>query len=317
MLTPAPTQPAPLDASVVIPHYNDLANLRRCLDLLERQDLGQSFEVIVVDNGSALSWAEIEATVAGRARLIACAERGAGPARNAGIAAALADQLAFVDSDCRPEPEWLGAGLAALKRWDFVGGQVNVDVEDSANLTPVEAFECVFAFRFKDYIEKKRFTGTGNLFARRAVFDAVGGFKAQVSEDVEWSHRALAAGFTLGFEPRAVVGHPARRTWAELLRKWDRMNSEGFLLAQQRAGGRLRWLARSWVVLLSVGPHAFKVARASALPRWRDRRAAIWVLARLRIYRFLAAHRIAFATYDPAHPGAKTDQAVGVEKRRG
>lgn len=310
MLILAPTP----DASVVIPHYNDLANLRRCLNLLDCQDWGRPFEVIVVDNGSALSWAEIEAAVAGRARLIACAEKGAGPARNAGIAAALADRLAFIDSDCRPEPEWLGAGLAALERWDFVGGQVNVDVEDPANLTPVEAFERVFAFRFKDYIEKKRFTGTGNLFARRAVFDAVGGFKAQVSEDVEWSHRALAAGFTLGFEPRAVVGHPARRTWAELLRKWDRMNSEGFLLARQRAGGQLRWLARSWLVLLSIGPHTLKVARAGVLPRWRDRRAAIGILVRLRIYRFLAAHRIALIACGSARSIAEADQAAGVEK---
>ena len=281
--------------SVIIPHYNDLANLDRCLSLLGRQDFNLPFETIVVDNASALPWSAIEKAVAGRARLILCAEKGAGPARNAGVAAAVADRLAFIDSDCRPDPGWLAAGNTALDRWDFVGGHVRVDVEDPERMTPVEAFETVFAFRFKDYIEKKRFTGTGNLFARRAVFDKVGGFKPQVSEDVEWSHRALAGGFTLGFEPRAEVGHPARRTWDELAKKWVRMNSEGFSLARTKPGGAVKFLLRSWAVLLSIPPHAVKILRSESLHRWRDRIGAINILTRLRIFRFLEAHRSAIA----------------------
>lgn len=277
--------------SVVIPHYNDLANLRRCLDLLVRQDFPLPFETIVVDNASPLPFADIEAAVGDRARLILCAEKGAGPARNAGVAAARADRLAFIDSDCRPAPGWLAAGYAALDRFDFAGGQVMVEVGDPARLTPVEAFESVFAFRFKDYIEKKRFTGTGNLFARRAVFDAVGDFKAQLSEDVEWSHRATAGGFTLGYEPAALVGHPARRSWEELRRKWVRMDSEGFLLARSRRCGGARYLLRSWAVLLSILPHAVKVMRAPALSHARDRLGALGVLARIRLLRFGLAHR--------------------------
>jgi glycosyltransferase involved in cell wall biosynthesis len=285
-------EPSPA-VSVIIPHYNDLANLDRCLGLLAQQDFLLPFETIVVDNASNLPLEDIALVVGSRATLIECSEKGAGPARNAGIAVARANVLAFIDSDCRPEPGWLAAGHAALERWDFVGGHVKVDVGDPARLTPVEAFETVFAFRFKYYIEQKRFTGTGNLFAKRAIFDAVGGFKSQVSEDVEWSHRALAGGFTLGFEPTAIVGHPARRSWAELRRKWVRVNSESFLLARTRPGGTMRFLLRSWAVLLSIAPHTVTIARSGSLHGWRDRAAAMVVLARLRFFRFVAAHRSA------------------------
>ena len=294
-MSPSAPVPGAADAppvlSVIIPHYRDLANLDHCLTLLAQQEFAQPFEIIVVDNASPLPWTDIEAVVARRAHLIACAEKGAGPARNAGIAAARANRLAFIDSDCRPRTGWLAAGHAALDRFDFAGGQVVVEIEEPGRMTPVEAFEAVFAFRFKDYIEKKRFTGTGNLFAHKRVFDAVGGFKPGVSEDVEWSHRALAGGFSLGYEPQAVVGHPARRTYRDLKQKWERLNREGFLLARSRPYGVLRYWARSFAVLLSIAPHLLKVMRAPQLPRLLDRVKAAATLVRIRLFRFVAAQK--------------------------
>jgi glycosyltransferase involved in cell wall biosynthesis len=278
------------DFAVIVPHYNDLRNLGICLDLLAQQDFSRPFEIVIVDNASPLDWRSIEAVVRDRAKLILCREKGAGPARNAGVAATQAERLAFIDSDCRAAPGWLTAGFAALDAFDFIGGRVDVDVEDPSLPTPVEAFETVFAFRFEHYIKKKRFTGTGNLFARRAVFDAIGGFLPQVSEDVEWSHRALAAGFRLGYEPKAVVSHPARRDWAELKRKWERVNLEAYALAKRRRGGVLRFVLRSWLVLLSILPHTATILRDRRLRRWQDRLGAVGVLARIRTFRFVAAH---------------------------
>ena len=278
-------------ASVIIPHYNDLANLDRCLAMLARQTFREPFEIIVVDNLSSISFDSIATTVGDRAKFLSCGEKGAGPTRNVGIAAAQADRFAFIDSDCRPEPGWLAAGLAALGTWDFVGGQVNVDVEDPDRMTAVEAYEAVFAFRFKDYIEKKGFTGTGNLFAHRAVFDAVGGFKPEVAEDEEWSYRARAAGFSLGYEPLAVVGHPARRTWAEIRRKWARMHDESAKLAAMQKNGSLRFLLRSWLILASIGPKGAEILGSPSLRFARDRSSAFAVMARIQCLRFLWAHK--------------------------
>jgi GT2 family glycosyltransferase len=279
---------------VIVPHYNDLSNLGRCLELLGHQRLEAPFETIVVDNCSSVPLGDIERTLAGRARLVLCEERGAGPARNAGIAATAAPRLAFVDSDCRPREGWLAAGYSALDRWDFAGGHVEVDIENEAAPTAVESFERVFAFRFSHYIERKGFSGSGNLFVRRKVFDAVGGFKAQVSEDVEWCHRATAAGFRLGFEPRAIAGHPARRDWLELKRKWTRTTREAYLLMRSQPAGAFKWLLRSWAVLFSIAPHAVKVLITPQLSSWRSRLGALGVLVRIRAFRFAEAHRLAW-----------------------
>ena len=122
-------------------------------------------------------------------------QRGAGPARNGGAAASRGEILAFIDSDCRADAAWLAEGMRALERCDIAGGSVEVLVNDPERMTSVEAFERIFAFNMERYVKEKGFVGSGNLFCRRTVFDAVGPFGTGVSEDVDWSHRATAKSF--------------------------------------------------------------------------------------------------------------------------
>jgi len=279
--------------SVIIPHYRDLKGLAICLRSLESQTYPRDrFEVVVADNASPEGPDAVAAVIAGRGQLVVVAEKGAGPARNGGVAASSGEILAFIDSDCVAEPAWLEEAVKALPAFDFIGGRVKVLVEDPERITPVEAFERVFAFDFKTYIEKKRFTGAGNLICSRRVFDAVGGFRTGVSEDVEWSRRAQARGFRLGYAPRAVVGHPARRSWSELLAKWRRINLETFGLSARGPGGRLRWLLKALLMPASAVVHTLKVARSPELSTARERWAAIGVLFRLRFWRLADSLRL-------------------------
>ncbi|MDP3747237.1 MAG: glycosyltransferase [Phenylobacterium sp.] len=272
--------------SVVIPHYRDLAGLDLCLRALAAQTYpAADFEVIVADNNSPEGEAAVAEVIAGRARLVVVTEKGAGPARNGGVALARGDILAFTDSDCVPEPAWLTEGLAALPAYDFIGGRVTVLVDDLTAMSGPEAFERVFAFDFKTYIEKKGFTGAGNLFCARAVFDKVGGFRAAVSEDVEWSFRARGMGLRLGYAPRAVVGHPARRTWDELWAKWRRVNAETYRLYRERPAGRLIWVARSLALPLSALAHTPKVFASDQLTSLSQRLSALGTLFKLRLWR--------------------------------
>ena len=106
-------------ASVIVPHYDDLRGLDICLSALAKQTLPKAnFEIIVADNNSPQGPQEVAKVIAGRARLISVAEKGAGPARNGGAAASTGEVLAFLDSDCVPEPQWLTEGLAALAGYD-------------------------------------------------------------------------------------------------------------------------------------------------------------------------------------------------------
>jgi GT2 family glycosyltransferase len=289
----APAQPR---VSVVIPHYQDLKGLALCLASLERQTLPRDqYEIIVADNASPVGRDAVAAVIAGRATLVTCTEKGAGPNRNAGVAAAGGEILAFIDSDCQAEPQWLQAGLAGLEGYDFVGGKVVVLVDDPARMTATEAFEAVFAFDFESYINKKGFTGAGNMLVSRAVFDQVGGFRNGVSEDVEWSHRATGMGFHLGYVPGAVVGHPARRTWPELRAKWLRVNLETFKLYLHNGRGRLGWVARCLALPPSAVVHTPKVLTSRHLPSLRARGLAVWMLYRTRLWRMVHGLSLTFS----------------------
>jgi GT2 family glycosyltransferase len=282
--------------SVIVPHFNDLVNLDTCLSALEQQTFARdAFEIVVADNQSSCGRESVEQTIAGRARLVIVGERGAGPTRNGGAAAATGDIFAFTDSDCVPAPEWLAEGTAALARYDFVGGRVDVSVVDEQRVTPTEAFEKVFAFDFETYINRKGFTGSGNLFVPRQIFEAVGGFRATVSEDVDWSRRAIAQGYRLGYAPGAVVTHPARRNWTELRRKWSRINRESFALQQQAPGGRLRWVMRTMLLPASAVVHTPRVLRSPRLSNTRERVGALAVLVLCRTWRFSDALRLVVA----------------------
>lgn len=281
-----------LTVSVIIPHYNDLDRLDACLTTLELQSYpAELVEIIVADNNSSVGAAAVEARIAGRARMAVCWEAGAGPARNAGVAVARHDALAFTDSDCLAAPGWLAAGLAALGRTDIVGGRVTTSVREHGARSGAEAFEQVFAFDNRRYIEEERFSVTANLFMKREVFAAVGGFRAHVSEDKDWCQRAAAAGFCIAYERDAIVTHPARVDWPGLLRKWRRLEQESFALASEQPRGRLRWLIRSFALPPSILAHAPRVLRSPMLANDAERWGALKVLARLRLWRFWDAQR--------------------------
>ncbi|MBX3489205.1 glycosyltransferase [Parvibaculum sp.] len=283
--------------SVVIPHYNDLDNLRQCIALLEVQSLPRgSFEILVADNNSPLDIEAVAAAAGPGARALRETRKGAGLARNCGAAAASGEVLAFIDSDCRPAADWLEKGLAALESCDVVGGRVRVGRGKPGALTPAEAFECIFAFDIESYVTKKRFVPSGNMFVRRATFGTVGGFRGGVSEDVEWGRRAAGMGLRLAYGHEVVVEHPARATWTELKAKWRRMSLESYLLMRERRFGRLKWLLRSWAVLLSPLIHVWQVLRSPELEAPADRLKAIAALFAIRIWRFVEAHRVMWRT---------------------
>jgi GT2 family glycosyltransferase len=292
---------APPRVSVIVPHYSDLGRLDICLAALCRQTYPRdAFEIVVSDNNSPEGEAAVARVIDGRARLTIVPVKGAGAARNGGVDAARGEILAFTDSDCQPAAEWLARGLEALEGFDFVGGRMTVLARDPDHLTACEAFERVFAFDNEDYVLRKRFTVTANLFARRSVFEAVGGFETRVvSEDVDWCLRAGAAGFRIGYASAAVVGHPARRDWPDLIKKWRRMNSETFGLFARGRAGRLRWLLRALLMPFSAVVHTPRALAGRGLGSLGQRLGAVLVLYRLRFWRCGDSLRLLLAGPDP------------------
>lgn len=87
--------------SIIIPVYNVEKYLRQCLDSVVNQTL-RDIEIICVDDGSTDGSPAILAEYAARdsrIKVVARAHSNAGAARNAGMAIACGEYLAFVDSD--------------------------------------------------------------------------------------------------------------------------------------------------------------------------------------------------------------------------
>ncbi|CAM3029634.1 Glycosyltransferase 2-like domain-containing protein [Sphingomonas antarctica] len=276
--------------SVVVPHYQDPASLDACLTALTAQTFPKAdHEIVVADNASPMGEAAVAKVIAGRARLTIAPEKGAGPARNGGVAAAAGELLAFTDCDCVPEPGWLAAGIAALQNAPIIGGRMTVST--SSARTGPEVFETLFAFDNEDYVTRKGFTVTANLFCARTTFDAVGPFRTGVSEDTEWCWRARDMGYAIAYAPDAAVAHPARPDWPSLVKKWGRISEESFLLAKSR-GERWPWLAKQLAMPLSIVAHAPRVFAAQGLSAG-ERAGALITLARIRLWRFGDAVRLA------------------------
>ena len=129
----------------------------------------------------------------------------------------------------------------------------------------------------------------GGFTGPRTVFEAVNGFGTGVSEDVDWSRRAIALNFRLGYAPDALVGHPARRTWAELRHKWVRINAETYALASRERHGRIKWLLKTLALPLSAVAHSGKALRSRRIAGIRQRVGALSILYRLRFWRMFNA----------------------------
>ena len=268
----------PADVAIIIPHYNDATRLARCLEALAPQ-LCEGVEAIVVDNKSPDA-----PEVPPPFRLIIEEKKGAAHARNRGMMETQATRFFFIDSDCLPGPDWVATGLRVCERADLVGGRVTVFHETDPPLSGAEAFETVFAFDFKRYIEKLGFSGSGNLLAHRGVFETIGGFDAGLSEDYDWCQRARAAGFSLVYAPELVVGHPSRSDWPALRTKWRRLTQESFGLTDAGPKARFRWALRALAMPLSIVAHIPRVLRAKSLT-FQERLRAIATLARQRLLR--------------------------------
>jgi glycosyltransferase involved in cell wall biosynthesis len=112
------------EVTVIIPTYNGAHRMPAVLRKLTAQDTaGGAFEVIVIDNNSSDDTAAVASNDASVAilrargtecRLIRELRQGATFARIAGVLAARAPLVCFLDDDNLPAPDYILAGLSAL-----------------------------------------------------------------------------------------------------------------------------------------------------------------------------------------------------------
>jgi glycosyltransferase AglE len=225
--------------SVIIPVYNSAIGIKKTLTALQTQTYPRDhFEVIIVDNGSTDETRDVAAEFS--VKVLHQPIRGSYAARNMGIASAHGDIIAFTDSDCEPDVNWLLCGVQHLQTHhvDAVGGFVSFTF--SATPHAAEYADALINIDNEYSITTHSMAATANLFVTRTTLHNAGGFnqKLRSGGDGEWSARAKKAGLSMRFSRDAIVYHPAR-TFRELITKHIRVGSGSMAIWSAR--GKSAW----------------------------------------------------------------------------
>ena len=207
-------------AVVIIPTFKDWQRLQLCLDALAVQTFpADQFEIIVANNDPSDPAPPF--TLRDNVRVITEAQPGSYAARNAAVNASTAEILAFTDSDCVPDPDWLQSAIALIDKTPEarVSGQVPI-FHTAHGSTAAFVYEFHTAFRQREYAMRGE-GATANLVVRRETFLKVGMFDDRLMSggDFEWHRRARAAGVPIVYADNVIVRHPSRSTLAEIFRK--------------------------------------------------------------------------------------------------
>ena len=201
--------------SIVIPTYNRLPILRKCLLALESQTLApplDRYEVVVVDDGSTddtIQWLDRHAADLPHVRLIRQEHGGPAEGRNRGVDHAHGDVIAFIDSDLVVTDSFLISHARALdSHWTRQGDKlcftygavINTANFDEPTAEPHKLSDLSWAY-----------FATGNVGIDRAVLERAGlfdtSFRLYGWEDLELGERLRRMGVALVRCPEAVGYH--------------------------------------------------------------------------------------------------------------
>jgi len=200
--------------SVVVCSYNAERTMEACLASLETLDY-PDYEVIVVNDGSTDRTLEIAERFP-YCRIISQPNKGLSVARNVGAEAATGEIVAYTDSDCVADPDWLTYLVGKMEASNLAacGGPNFPPPEDSlvpaaVAVSPGGPTHVLISDEVAEHI-----AGCNMAFRRDALL-ALGGFDPvyrAAGDDVDICWRFQDAGHTIGFSPAAIVWHFRRNT---------------------------------------------------------------------------------------------------------
>jgi GT2 family glycosyltransferase len=205
--------------SLIVCTRNRTSSLDACLEHIGHLESPGAWELVIVDNGSSDGTANLLMDFAEQApfRVVVVEEPrcGLGRARNAGIAAATGEILAFTDDDCYVSPDFLKQILEVFKdqRIGYMGGRVLL-------YDPTDLPETIRTETKIRLIEAHSFIRAGelqgaNMAVRKSLVAKIGAFDPEFGagsrfcsgEDADFQARASASGATGIYHPGPLVWH--------------------------------------------------------------------------------------------------------------
>lgn len=268
--------------TVVIPVRDGGLGLRRCLEAIGGQDVGEEIEVVVIDSGSADGSPELARSFGARVREIKPEDFNHGAARNLGTRLARGDVVVFTTQDAYAvDSSWLRRLTSPLRAEAMLAGVYGRQVgHQRAN--PSERYFLDFLYgpesrtQRADCLEQLSMTTTifsnVNSAMRRETLRQFPFVEDMImSEDQEWSCRVLLAGMSIRYEPEAVVRHSHSYSLRQAFSRFfdSGVSAERSYLAgaspaaavlrreaRRYAMGELRWLWRThqrrWIAYAAV-----------------------------------------------------------------
>jgi glycosyltransferase involved in cell wall biosynthesis len=196
--------------SVVIPTYNEVDTLRLSLPTIFNQSY-DNFEIILVDDGSNDDTAAYANDYAEKHdipfTLISQKNAGAAAARNTGWQQARGDIVAFIDTGCHADEQWLSDLVLSMGDAGGIGGKIILTRDHNA-LTRYQRAARQYRHRVKD--GRVEYLITANAAFRRDALEKINGFRTWRGvggEDVDLSYRIVAAGYQLAVAEKAIIHH--------------------------------------------------------------------------------------------------------------
>ena len=252
--------------SVVVCAYNAERTMDQCLASLAALNY-PDYEVIVVNDGSRDHTLAIAESY-GFCRIISQSNQGLSVARNVGAEAATGEIVAYTDSDCVADPDWLsylvakmqGSNLAACGGPNFPPPEDDL-VPAVVAVAPGGPTHVLISDEVAEHI------AGCNMAFRRETLMGLGGFDPiyrAAGDDVDICWRFQDAGYVIGFSPAAMVWHYRRNTVAAYCRQQRGYGkAEALVYAKHpfrfNLFGQAKWLGRiygdlSAALLLSRRP---------------------------------------------------------------
>jgi rSAM/selenodomain-associated transferase 2 len=220
-----------LKLSVIVPMLNEAPAIARTLTAI--RNAAPSAQLVVVDGGSTDGSIAIAQP---RCDVVIGASRGRALQMNAGAARASGDALVFVHADTIVPVTFARDIEGALADPEVVGGRFDVRLDDNHPL-------CVLIGALISLRSRISRTGTGDqaIFARKAIFESLGGFpNMPICEDLDFARRLKRAGRVACLRSRVTTS----------ARRW-------------RRGGIMRTVMRMWTIrlLYLAGVSPMRLAR--------------------------------------------------------